>query len=90
MFNLLIRLKIIHIYDLPQIRVDYSILVFFLQCKVSHTKPKTHQTHNKEMVNQPVGPVPLPVHAPPRLTSYRRLIHDLIQRSEERRVGKEC
>ena len=31
------------------------------------------------MVNQPVGPVSLPVHTPPRLTSYRRLIHDLIQ-----------
>ena len=31
------------------------------------------------MVNQPVGPVPLPVHTHSRLTSYRRLIHDLIQ-----------
>ena len=48
MFNLLIRLKIIHIYDLPQIRVDYSILVFFLQCKVSHTKPSDSTQGNGE------------------------------------------
>ena len=26
--------------------------------------------HNKEMMNQPVGPVPLPVHTPPRLSCY--------------------
>ena len=30
MINLLIGFKVIHVYDLSQIRVDYSILVFFL------------------------------------------------------------
>ena len=43
---------------------------------VSKWATPNYPTHTRAMLNQPVGPVPLPVHT---LTSYRWLIYDLIQ-----------